>query len=195
MPNLTFDSTKLLPSLAEREDEPKAFYIHLLHQRENTYGYTVMQFQPGQTPSMFYLHWNIVVSIALRNLANQAKLRTLYEERRLASITDVLTGLNNRRGLLEKLEPCWKDMCRQGKNVSFVSMDMDNLKPINDTHGHQGGDTALRMVAEAIRWALPADGIAARVGGDEFLVFMSGCDDAGTETFKEDFHTVLAKLN
>ena len=63
------------------------------------------------------------------------------------------------------------------------------------THGHQGGDTALCMVAEAIRRALPADGIAARVGGDEFLVFMPGCDDAGTETFKEDFHTVLAKLN
>ena len=51
------------------------------------------------------------------------------------------------------------------------------------------------MVAEAIRRALPADGIAARVGGDEFLVFMPGCDDAGTETLKEDFHTVLAKLN
>lgn len=195
IPNLSFDRTLLLPELAERPGEPQTFYIHLLHQRDNTYGYTVTQFDRGKTPSMFYLHWNIIVSIALRNLADQAKLRALYEERRLSSITDVLTGLNNRRGLLEKLEPCWEDMCAQGRTVSFVSLDMDNLKPINDTYGHQGGDLALCLVADALRSAGPADGVFARVGGDEYLVFLPDHDEDAAQSFIRAFDAELDKRN
>lgn len=190
----SFDTAQLLPASAER-DEPQAFYVRLLHQRESIYGYTVMRFEDQATPSMFYLHWNVIVAGALRNLADQTKLRALYEERRRTSVTDVLTQLYNRRGMEEHLAPYWDDMCRQHRSVCFVMLDMDNLKPINDTFGHAAGDEALRTLRDVILTAGGKDTLAARMGGDEFLVFLPDCDQADADAFMERFHAAMAEAN
>lgn len=188
--NLLFDRENLLPKLANR-DEPQAFHVLLLHQRENTYGYTVMQLEDGQTPSMFYTRWNVNISLALRNLDDQNKLKALYEERRRSSVTDALTGLYNRRGLDEQLVPHWDDMCHRGDRVCFFSMDLDNLKAINDTLGHQAGDDALCVVAQAMRAAMPEDAIPVRNGGDEYLLFIPHCDEHGEARFRTAFQAAL----
>ncbi len=193
--NLSFDRQEILPAFVEREGEPQAFYIHLHHQRDNTYGYSALQLFDDEVPSMFYMHWNIIISVALRNLKNQKTLEALYEERHKASITDVLTGLNNRRGLDEHVSPVWDDMCREKKTVCFISLDLDNLKPINDTFGHQGGDEALITIARAIEAAVPKTAVAARIGGDEFLVFIPDCDEEGVAAFRRAFDAWLAERN
>ncbi len=195
MPMVCFDRENLLPTLAERPDEPQAFYVHLLHQRQNTYGYTVMQFQDNEGPSQFYMHWNIIVSIALRNLDYQGKLKALYEERHRSSITDALTGLHNRRGVNEHLDPVWEQLCRENRTVCFISIDMDNLKAINDTFGHQGGDEALCTIADGIRAALPEDAIAARIGGDEYLIYIPDCDEDRAAAFATRFEAFLDEYN
>lgn len=191
MPMVCFDRENLLPPMAERPGESQSFYVHLLHQRNSTYGYTVIQFQENEGPSQFYMHWNIIISIALRNLDYQGKLKALYEERHLSSITDALTRLYNRRGVTEHLDPIWDQMCQERRTVCFVSMDMDNLKPINDTFGHQGGDEALCVVADGIRSAMPADAIAARIGGDEYLVFIPDCNADDAAAFTARFEAFL----
>jgi PleD family two-component response regulator len=76
--------------------------------------------------------------------------RLFQEVQRLAS-TDPLTGLYNRHRLAESLETEWERAVRYGRPVSMIMMDMDDLKVVNDTHGHQGGDVVLQKVAEAIR--------------------------------------------
>lgn len=196
VPNIRFNRECILPSIAERADEPQAFYIHLLHQRESTFGYTVMQLQDGETPSMFYMHWNIIISIALRNLSSQFKLEALYEERRRSSITDVLTGIYNRRGFEEQLNEHWKQMCAEHKKVCLLSLDLDNLKAINDTYGHQaGGDLALKTIANAILAAAPEGAISARVGGDEYWVFIPDCGEEGARHFREKFEAYLKEFN
>lgn len=194
-PGLMFDKNTILPSLAER-DEPQAFYVHLLHQRESMFGYTVIQYQENETPSMFYMHWNIIISIALRNLNSQFKLEALYEERRRSSITDVLTGIYNRRGFEELLFSQWQNLCMFKKNVCFISLDLDNLKAINDTYGHlTGGDLALKTIANAIVHAAPAGSIAARFGGDEYVVFIPDCDEQGAQLFRRKFEAFLRDYN
>lgn len=194
-PMICFDKDCLLPSMAERPGEAQVFYVYLLHQRDCTYGYTVIQYKDGETPTLFYQHWNVIVSLALRNLDDQIRLRSLYEERRLSSITDALTGLNNRRGLDEQLAPKWESMCQQQEQVCFISLDMDNLKAINDTQGHQGGDEALCTIADGIRSAMPQDAVAARIGGDEYLVFIPHCDEAGVELFRSRLYDYLAEAD
>ena len=195
MPMITFDRHQLLPEMAERTDEPQVFFLMLLHQREKAYGYAMFHYQPGEVPSNFFQHWNIVVSGALSNIHKRDELLLLYEERRLSSITDVMTRLLNRRGLEEQLTPIWQQLCVRHETAAFVSFDVDRLKQINDTYGHQAGDYAIRLTASAIRKAAPKEAILARVGGDEFAAILKNEDYENRDALSSAFKKTLTGLN
>ena len=195
MPMITFDRHQLLPEMAERADEAQVFFLMLLHQRENAYGYAMFHFQPGEVPSNFFQHWNVVLSGALSNIQKRNELMLLYEERRLSSITDVMTRLLNRRGLEEQLTPLWQQLCAKRDSAAFVSFDMDRLKQINDTYGHQAGDYAIRLTGNAIRRAAPREAILARVGGDEFLAVLPRANKQDADRFMRGFQKELKLLN
>ena len=86
---------------------------------------------------------------------------------------DLLTGLYNRRGL----DSCLAELFRTPEQLgasAFVMIDADGLKRVNDTYGHQKGDLYLKQVAETIRNVGPCHSVAARQGGDEFVLFLYG---------------------
>lgn len=82
------------------------------------------------------------------------------------SLTDVLTGLPNRRHALRRLESEWNG----GLLLACVMIDCDGFKQVNDTHGHDAGDIVLKAVAQALRDHVRTDDLVSRLGGDEFLV-------------------------
>lgn len=194
MPMVSFDKSKLLPSLADRES-PQVLYLMGLHQNENAYGYAVFHYYPGCIPTTFFQHFNVVLSGALSSIQKRNEILALYEERRLSSITDVMTRVLNRRGLEEKLRPEWNGMCDRREYVTLVTFDMDGLKVINDTYGHQAGDFAIRSLAAVIRGAAPAEGITARMGGDEFLTVIPGADASKADAFIRKYEKDLDALN
>ena len=191
MPMIAFDRADLLPPMAERREEPQLLYVKLLHQNRHNFGYSVFQYVPGEVPSRSYIQTNALMSIALENIHRSREVMRLYEERRLSSITDMMTGLLNRRGLMEKVEPIWRHMI--GQRVAFVCIDMDHLKQINDSYGHAAGDYAIKLVGRAIREALPPEAIAARIGGDEFVVFLA--ESGGADGLVQAFEAALSRLN
>ena len=194
MPMVAFDRTQLLPALAERP-EPQVLYLMGLHQNEFAYGYAVFHYYPDCIPSTFFQHFNVVLSGALSNIHKRNEILALYEERRLSSITDVMTRLLNRRGLEEKLMPEWNNLCAKHEYITFVTFDMDRLKYINDTYGHQAGDFAIRALATAIRAAAPKEGITARMGGDEFLTVLPGAEERIAGSYIKKFEKELAAIN
>jgi diguanylate cyclase (GGDEF)-like protein len=104
-------------------------------------------------------------AIAIANAA------LLAETRRLARDDD-LTGVLNRRSLLERLELQIADATRHGETFSVVMCDVDGLKAVNDTAGHLVGNEVLRTLARAIRQATRPEDVVARFGGDEFLLLL-----------------------
>ena len=96
----------------------------------------------------------------------------LFQEVQRLAITDPLTGLYNRHKIAEALETEWERAVRYGRPVSMIMMDLDDLKVVNDTHGHPGGDVVLQKVAEAIRGHVRRLDLPTRYGGDEFLVLL-----------------------
>jgi len=86
------------------------------------------------------------------------------------SVTDPLTGLANRRRLLAAFADELNRSARYGTPLALLVIDLDRLKEINDRRGHAQGDRALQLVAEALRRSCRATDLAARTGGDEFLV-------------------------
>jgi diguanylate cyclase (GGDEF)-like protein len=89
------------------------------------------------------------------------------ERRRLAlqrqAVTDPLTGLPNRSALRRRLDDAVGP-------VTLAVVDLDDFKPVNDTHGHDTGDVVLQAVAERLSSAVRADDLVVRFGGDEFAV-------------------------
>lgn len=90
----------------------------------------------------------------------------------LMSITDPLTGLLNRRYLIERLAEELKRSQRQDYAMSFMMIDIDDFKIYNDRNGHQAGDLALEMTAQCLKSALRGADVASRYGGEEFCILL-----------------------
>ena len=104
-------------------------------------------------------------AIAIANAA------LLAETRRLARDDD-LTGVLNRRSLLERLEVQIADATRHGETFGVVLCDVDGLKGVNDTAGHLVGNEVLKTLARAMRQATRSEDVVARFGGDEFVLLL-----------------------
>jgi diguanylate cyclase (GGDEF)-like protein len=122
----------------------------------------------------------------------QAELRrALWEERerlmqelRAAALRDQLTGLANRRAWDERFAYDLATASRSARPLSVAVIDLDELKHVNDTHGHAHGDRVIQRCAQAWRGAVRDTDFIARLGGDEFLVLLPDCptSDAGDVT-------------
>jgi diguanylate cyclase (GGDEF)-like protein len=89
--------------------------------------------------------------------------------RRMA-LTDELTGLNNRRQVLARLDEEFQRAVRRGESICLISLDIDHFKKINDTYGHPFGDLVLKRVAELMLSSVRPYDIVGRIGGEEFLI-------------------------
>ena len=127
--------------------------------------------------SLVFLGFLMSFAIAAASMVKSMRLRA--EMRRRASAEsmaqsiarrDVLTGLPNRRMLIETIEAATGGGGRDHYAVFLI--DLDRFKPVNDVYGHAAGDAVLAEVAERLTSLLPKDAIAARLGGDEFSIFM-----------------------
>jgi|SRR5665213_259567 len=107
------------------------------------------------------------------------EMRTLQvraeEFERLAQV-DTLTGLSNRRVAEERLALEAARSKRYGHPLTLISFDLNNFKHINDTYGHPVGDQVLKYFGQRLQSAVRKTDIAARMGGDEFLILLPDCD-------------------
>ncbi|MDX1682986.1 MAG: GGDEF domain-containing protein [Phycisphaeraceae bacterium] len=103
---------------------------------------------------------------------HQAQIRELRGE----AFTDGLTGLLNRRGLEALAAQRLGEAATAGQGVCCILLDLDDFKPINDTWGHDIGDRALRGTGMLLRKSVRRRDLIARIGGDEFVVFVDGID-------------------
>ena len=105
------------------------------------------------------------------------------------STTDGLTGLLNARAFYQRLHQELARARRSRQPLSVVIIDLDGLKGINDRHGHEVGDRALRAVAETMRDTLRVTDIGARIGGDEFTLLAPNTDETAIVTLAERIRT------
>jgi diguanylate cyclase (GGDEF)-like protein len=100
--------------------------------------------------------------------------------RRLQEVAmiDPLTGFPNRRFFVDRLLQEWAASSRSKRPLSCIMVDIDNFRAINDTYGHEVGDSVLRQASAAMRGALRGHDVVARTGGDEFLIM---CPDTALE--------------
>lgn len=108
--------------------------------------------------------------------AQASRLREANAELATLARTDALTGLMNRRALLEQAEPLLGGLRARGAGSAVLLLDVDHFKRVNDDFGHAAGDDVLRTLVERVRGVLSHDDLFARLGGEEFVVVLA---DAG----------------
>ncbi|MBW8840361.1 MAG: diguanylate cyclase [Sphingomonadales bacterium] len=135
--------------------------------------------------------------------ANQALVESLGERGKAleqacdalerVSRTDPLTGLANRRQRDNRLADEWERGLRSGGPLAVVAIDVDHFKRFNDAHGHSEGDRCLKAVAEMLQAGVrgPID-LAARHGGEEFMLILPGVDRAGAASIAERVRVMVA---
>lgn len=108
---------------------------------------------------------------------------------------DALTGLLNRRTVLESAELEWTRWMRTHKPFSVLMIDIDSFKKINDSFGHRTGDDALRLIADSLKANLRGLDLVGRYGGEEFIVILPETPLEGATVVAEKMLNGIRKLN
>ena len=117
--------------------------------------------------------------------SNEAKIRELM-------LTDWLTGVANRRHLDERLKNELDRSQRYGGHLCIVMADLDFFKQVNDTHGHDAGDTVISVFANIISDTVRNTDFVSRYGGEEFLIILPETNEDGALQLTERIRTILA---
>lgn len=115
--------------------------------------------------SDFLAHLGVIASFAIENTVNRARLLR-------SGFTDVLTGWHNRRYLQVRLAEELARAKREDIQMSCLFLDLDHFKQVNDTHGHHAGDIVLAECAHRIDAEVRGSDVAARFGGEEFVILL-----------------------
>ena len=122
-----------------------------------------------------------------------ADIRYGLNKAKLLSETDELTGLYNMRGFYLIMERAFAQAIRYMRPASILMIDSDNLKAVNDEHGHDAGNELLRLIATGIKSQLRSTDVLARYGGDEFVVLLPDTDASGTRDVAERIREGIAR--
>ncbi len=145
--------------------------------------------------------WLASYRLREQRLSDQVRERTLQLERALddderASRIDGLTGVANRRYFEERLNRAWNAAVAEGQPLGLLMIDIDRFKRLNDTHGHQTGDDALRCVAQTLTESVHRSGdLVARFGGEEFVILLPGASMESVAQMAEDMRQAVASLS
>lgn len=126
-----------------------------------------------------------VILVAYITTMLAADIRYAVDKIKQVSDTDDLTGLYNMRAFSSMLQRSFKQAVRYGHALSVVMIDSDNLKIINDNHGHDAGNRLLQHLVRCIREQLRGSDVVARFGGDEFILMLPETNNKGAQEMAE----------
>jgi diguanylate cyclase (GGDEF)-like protein len=135
----------------------------------------------GLAPSMVAAA--VLIALGTSDRVRQQTLALTEAERRAQ--TDALTGVFNRRSLIERLDAACMRAKARGMPISVLFLDLDHFKQVNDSHGHAAGDACLAAVIPPIQAELRQSDVIGRYGGEEFVVILSGADAAAAHPIAE----------
>ena len=128
-------------------------------------------------------------------LKNMLKIKELKEKVSNISTTDELTGLHNRKFLLERLESEMSRAKRYNSTVSCILFDLDFFKVVNDMYGYEWGDVLLKRIAEMLSNLARKEDVVTRYGDEEFMVVLPDTPEENAFIFAERFRRDVEKMS
>jgi diguanylate cyclase (GGDEF)-like protein len=135
----------------------------------------------------------VLIALGVADRLRDQRLALTDAERRAQS--DALTGVLNRRSLLERLDGACLRARARGLPIALLFIDLDHFKQINDTHGHPAGDACLKAIIGPIQAELRQSDVIGRYGGEEFVVILSSADAAAAQPIAERIRQRVAEIS
>lgn len=187
--NQIFQSTNIvqltkgfMPSLDENKvrtflkDAKMKSYILIPLMSKHTHFGSLIVFSSRESISDSELNF---LNLFAKQIELAITIADLFQAVKEQAITDGMTGLYNRRYFEEYIKKEAERAERQNQRFTVIGLDLDHLKQINDTYGHNYGDIAIKAIAEVLKNNARSIDIAARIGGEEFNLLLPGVDSAG----------------
>ncbi|MHB8345832.1 MAG: GGDEF domain-containing protein [Acidiferrobacterales bacterium] len=156
---------------------------------------TIMRFssymQVISPTTLFFLAFFAIIIVYAYSL--MARIEKTHLKLEAESNLDPLTGLLNRRGLQERADALFRELDGTGRPVTVLFADMDRFKSINDELGHQAGDRVLKEIGGMIKAAVRDTDVAARFGGDEFVIVAPDTDVNGATLIARRLQEAVSK--
>lgn len=111
------------------------------------------------------------------------------------ALTDVLTGLPNRRHAMQQLGLLWSETKEIKSSLSCIMIDADYFKEVNDTYGHDAGDLVLCELSKTLLHTMRTDDVVCRLGGDEFFIICPNTDRKGAMKIANHIHEPVSRLS
>lgn len=188
-----FDTKDLLPDMEQVLGRHNCLMFSPLHFQDEVIGYAANSFSPiyflFQNTRRFINNTNQI----MESFKNRQRLERANAELARIHMLDPMTGIYNRRGFYKNVRKLISKAEKQGVGVWVFSIDMDNLKKINDLYGHNEGDKAIKAVASLMTKCTAEGGICSRFGGDEFVAVIAETD--GADSFYEKVSRSIAEYN
>ena len=186
-----FPSKQIIPGHIAESPSSDVYIMSPLHFGARCFGYIVTKNGDFPSRSVLYHSWLMNIANYLESNRRQIELRRMVVKLDELHIRDTLTGLYNRRGFFRFASILFDNHSK----FSVIFFDLDGFKLINDIHGHDIGDIALKAFATILGSFSSEKVICSRFGGDEFLLFCADYDEEATEKLCENIDHALDLFN
>jgi len=166
-------------------------YIFIPLMNKNTHFGSLIVFSSRENTTESELNF---LKLFAKQIELAITIADLFQAVKEQAITDSMTGLYNRRYFEEFIKKEAIRASRQNQKFTIIGIDLDHLKKINDEYGHNYGDIAIKSIAEILKNSCRSIDIAARMGGEEFNVILSGVDSKGGMIFAERIRKTIESI-
>ncbi len=181
VPVQTFRKKNILPQ--DMLEDPNPYYIFALHHLQYYMGYLIVVPEIGLREQKAIQSWFVDLGVILETRRIQRDLELSVARLKFLYNRDTLTDLYNRRGLEDFFKEYLDECVRNRTGLAVITIDMDDLKYVNDNFGHNEGDYGLKTIAYGLTRAVNGNEVCARAGGDEFTVLAKNYTKEKAEEF------------
>ena len=166
-----FPAGQILPSEASNGEKVDFYVINAVNYHNCCFGYFVTSNNYFALQSDLFFSWIANIGVAMENIRKLIIMKGLTNRLNDMWVFDTMTKLYNRAGFYNFVDDLLEELKRKEQMAYMLFIDLDGLKKINDTQGHEQGDAYICAMSEVIKKEKQRNDLAMRYGGDEFVIF------------------------
>ena len=185
----------ILPPIADNGVSGKVYYHIPLHFGDRCFGYMIIYNSTLPLHNSMFETFCITLSNSLENIRKLISLESALVNLGKLYARDTFSGIYNRNGFVQATDKIYADCVKQSRDIMLMFIDLDGLKKINDTYGHNIGDRAICNIADVLVKSCVNGEVYCRFGGDEFIIFAADYRDSDARKLTETIEHNITAIN